>query len=155
VSANPPLLGIDVGSTTAKIAVMGSEGRPLLSEYRRHFAEQARCVGALLDLVADRFPAETFRVAVCGSGGRPIAADLGVDFVQEVVANSIAVKHLHPAARTAIELGGQDAKIIFFHFDPDTSIGNIENRLQMLIMNAREIEKLSVQGGGQDVSVSA
>jgi activator of 2-hydroxyglutaryl-CoA dehydratase len=54
---------------------------------------------------------------MCGSGARPIAEALGVDFVQEVVANSIAIKRLHPEARTAIELGGQDAKIIFFHYD--------------------------------------
>ena len=64
----------------------------------------------LLELVATRYPDAEFKVAVCGSGARPIADLLGLDFVQEVVANSIAIKHLHPEARTAIELGGQDAK---------------------------------------------
>ncbi|MBU1176045.1 MAG: activase [Alphaproteobacteria bacterium] len=112
------LVGIDVGSTTAKIAVLDAEKRLVLSDYRRHFGEQSRCTGDLIELVEARFPAARLRVAMCGSGGRLIADHLGVDFVQEVVANSIAVKNLHPQARTAIELGGQDAKIIFFHPDP-------------------------------------
>ena len=111
------LVGIDVGSTTAKIAVVDGDRELVFSEYRRHFGEQTRCVTDLLELVDKRFPDAVLRVAVCGSGGRQIADHLGVDFVQEVVANAIAVKHLHPNARTAIELGGQDAKIIFFHFD--------------------------------------
>jgi len=111
------LLGIDVGSTTAKIAVADGDKRLCFNEYRRHHAEQAACVRELLELVARKFPDAVFKVAVCGSGARPVADQLGVAFVQEVVANSIAIRHLHPAARTAIELGGQDAKVIFFHFD--------------------------------------
>lgn len=111
------LLGIDVGSTTAKIAVVDTNKKLLFSEYRRHLAEQSDCVRQLLKLVERRYPDVEFKVAMCGSGAKPIAEHLQVDFVQEVVANSIAVKHLHPDARTAIELGGQDAKIIFFHYD--------------------------------------
>ncbi len=111
------LLGLDVGSTTAKVCVLDLSGKALFSEYRRHFAEQAHCVRELLELVSERLPNAQFKVAVCGSGAKPVAEQLRVDFVQEVVANAIAVKHLHPQARTAIELGGQDAKIIFFHFD--------------------------------------
>ena len=114
------LVGIDVGSTTAKIAVLDSDRKPLLSEYRRHLGDQVGCVIGLLGLLDERFPGAPLRVAMCGSGGRQIADHLGVDFVQEVVANSIAIKHLHPSARTAIELGGQDAKIIFFHYDDVT-----------------------------------
>ena len=111
------LLGIDVGSTTAKVALVDAQKQLQFAEYRRHFAEQGKCVQDLLELVATRYPDAEFKVAVCGSGARPIADLLGLDFVQEVVANSIAIKHLHPEARTAIELGGQDAKVIFFHFD--------------------------------------
>jgi hypothetical protein len=59
------------------------------------------------------------RVAACGSGARPLADRLGIP-VQEVVANAIAVRALHPEACTAIELGGQDAKIVFFHRDEAT-----------------------------------
>jgi predicted CoA-substrate-specific enzyme activase len=111
------LLGIDVGSTTAKIAVVDANRKLVFSEYRRHKAEQSECVRQLLLLAQSHFPNTRFKVAMCGSGARPIAEHLDVDFVQEVVANSIAVKFLHPEARTAIELGGQDAKIIFFYFD--------------------------------------
>jgi len=111
------LLGIDVGSTTAKIAVLDANKRLLFSRYQRHLAEQVNCVGQLLELVEHCYPDAQFKVAMCGSGAKPIAEHLRVDFIQEVVANSIAVKHLHPQARTAIELGGQDAKIIFFHYD--------------------------------------
>ena len=124
------LLGIDVGSTTAKVAVVDGQKRLCFADYRRHFAEQGNCVRDLLALVAERFPDAHFRTAVCGSGARPIADALGVNFVQEVVANSIAIKHLHPEARTAIELGGQDAKVIFFHFD-ETSQQLIASDMRM------------------------
>jgi predicted CoA-substrate-specific enzyme activase len=124
------LLGIDVGSTTAKVALVDAEKQLVFAEYRRHFAEQGNCVRDLLELVADRYPDAQFKVAVCGSGARPIADLLGVDFVQEVVANSIAIKHLHPEARTAIELGGQDAKVVFFHFD-ETSRQLIASDMRM------------------------
>ncbi len=127
---NRYLLGIDVGSTTAKIALVGPDERLVFAEYRRHLAEQAACVGDLLELLEQRFPEARFKVAVCGSGARPVAEQLGVDFVQEVVANSIAIKHLHPEARTAIELGGQDAKVIFFHFD-ETSKQLIASDMRM------------------------
>ena len=91
---NRLLLGIDVGSTTAKIALVDGHERLILSEYRRHFAEQANCVRKLLEQVARQFPDTELKVAVCGSGARPIAAQLGVDFVQEVVANSIAIHQI-------------------------------------------------------------
>lgn len=64
-----------------------------------------------------RFPDARFRVGVCGSGGRPIATVLGAHYVQEVVANAAAIRALYPQVRTAVELGGQDAKVIFFHYD--------------------------------------
>lgn len=116
-------LGIDVGSTTVKIAVLdGDSGRLLHGAYRRHFAEQSETVARMLceipvDVLA---PDAKVRVAACGSGARPLADRLGIPFVQEVVANAIAVRALHPEARTAIELGGQDAKIVFFHRDDAT-----------------------------------
>lgn len=55
--------------------------------------------------------------AVCGSGGKPVADRIGVPYIQEVVANAAAIRALYPQTRTAIELGGQDAKVIFFHYD--------------------------------------
>ena len=111
-------LGIDVGSTTAKVVVLEKEtGNVLFSRYQRHHAEQIKTVRSLLQEVEAAFPGRTFRAAVCGSGGRPVAAATGAHYVQEVVANASAVRALYPQARTAIELGGQDAKIIFFYYD--------------------------------------
>ena len=66
---------------------------------------------------AAAFPERMFRIAVCGSGGKPVAEAMGVHYIQEVVANAAAVRALYPQTRTAIELGGQDAKIIFFYYD--------------------------------------
>ena len=121
-------LGIDIGSTTVKLAVVEPEsGKCEYSVYRRHNAKQAETVLSLLtefreyrncDREKDGNP--LFRVAVCGSGGKPIAEAMGLPFVQEVVANAAAVGSLYPAARTAIELGGQDAKVIFFRRDENT-----------------------------------
>ena len=114
-------LGIDVGSTTVKTVVMdGETGEVLLRRYRRHHAEQRKTVMALLGEVEREFPGGQFRAAVCGSGGKGLAEQMGAHYIQEVVANASAVRRLYPQARTAIELGGQDAKIIFFYLDPET-----------------------------------
>jgi predicted CoA-substrate-specific enzyme activase len=92
----------------------------LFSRYVRHNARQAETVHKLLQEVFSEFPDAEFRVAVCGSGGRIIADAIHVPYVQEVVANAIAVRTFYPHARVAIELGGQDAKIIFFYHDTVT-----------------------------------
>ena len=111
-------LGIDVGSTTVKTIVMKiPEQEVLFTRYERHHAEQGKTVQRLLREVAEAFPEETFRVAICGSGGKPVAERIGAYYIQEVVANAAAVRALYPQTRTAIELGGQDAKIIFFTYD--------------------------------------
>jgi predicted CoA-substrate-specific enzyme activase len=111
--------GLDFGSTTVKIAVVDADTHELLfSRYRRHHAELAKTAIELLHEAEQTFGGVTVRLAVCGSGGKPIAEALGVPYVQEVVANTVAVRMLYPRARTAIELGGQDAKVVFFAPDP-------------------------------------
>ena len=111
-------IGIDVGSTTVKVLVLDTErGEVLYNRYERHHAEQVATVRRLLGDVAGRFPGRRFRIALCGSGGRPVADRISAPYIQEVVANAGAVRSLYPAARTAVELGGQDAKIIFFYDD--------------------------------------
>ncbi len=119
VNSNSALrLGIDVGSTTVKVVVLDpASNEVLFSRYQRHHAEQAATARELLQEVLSTFPDTPFRAAVCGSGGKPIADCIGAHYIQEVVANSAAVRKLYPEARTAIELGGQDAKIIFFYYD--------------------------------------
>ncbi|TVQ98042.1 MAG: CoA activase [Spirochaetaceae bacterium] len=110
-------IGLDVGSTTVKIVVIEPWGRDIIySDYRRHNAEQSTAASALL-MDAHAQVGTDCALAVCGSGGSRIAETLEAFFVQEVVANSIAVSRFFPQTRVAIELGGQDAKVIFFRHD--------------------------------------
>lgn len=114
-------VGIDVGSTTTKYVVIDPASTAILdSSYERHHAHQAQSVAKALEAIAQRFPASRIRLAVCGSGGEAAAQALGAAFIQEVVANSLAVRALHPRARCAIELGGQDAKMVFFRENDST-----------------------------------
>ncbi len=114
-------VGIDVGSTTVKIVVVDPiKGKLLFSRYLRHNADQQGMVFSLLIEAHRAFPEDSFHVAVCGSGGQTIAEHLKAFFIQEVVANAIAVKRYYPETRVAIELGGQDAKVIFFRLEKET-----------------------------------
>ncbi|MGI6211833.1 MAG: acyl-CoA dehydratase activase [Anaerovoracaceae bacterium] len=114
-------VGIDVGSTTAKIIVIDQDtGNVLFRNYIRHNARQKAAVLTLLREAEERFDGERVRAAVCGSGGRGLALKMDVPYIQEVVANSAAVCELFPEVRTAVELGGQDAKVVFFHTDEKT-----------------------------------
>ncbi len=111
-------VGLDVGSTTVKVAIVDPATKKLLHvNYLRHNARQADVVRQLLCDAHERFPDTTFRVSICGSAGQHYAKILGAFFVQEVIANTIVVKEFYPQSRVAIELGGQDAKVIFFRFD--------------------------------------
>jgi predicted CoA-substrate-specific enzyme activase len=113
--------GIDVGSTTLKIAIVDPVGKELLhAVYRRHGARQAACARELLAEAHDLFPEAELNVAVCGSGGRIVAKAIEAHYIQEVVANSLAIREFFPETRVAIELGGQDAKVVFFHHDQHT-----------------------------------
>ena len=111
-------VGIDVGSTTVKAVVLDPKtNTPLYSEYKRHGARQAQSVAAALERIAKQFPQASLYCAITGSGAAPLAQVTGASYIQEVVANSIAIRKLYPATKTAIELGGQDAKMIFFAHD--------------------------------------
>lgn len=114
-------IGVDVGSTTVKIAVVDPATEKLLHfTYERHNAMQAKKVYEVLSTAHGMFPDKNFRVAFCGSGAQPFADATHAFFVQEVVANALAVRATHPEARVAIELGGQDAKVVFFEKDKGT-----------------------------------
>lgn len=114
------LVGIDVGSTTVKIVVLDPDTKEILhSKYERHNAEQGLSVRRLLKKAHDLFPNRDFRVALCGSAGQSYAKTMKTFYIQEVVANSLAIKEQYPDTRVAIELGGQDAKVIFFDFDTE------------------------------------
>ena len=114
-------LGIDVGSTTTKIAALGENaGELLYADYRRHHAEQRKSVIQALYDFDRQFPGAEVSLVLTGSGAKPAADAAGVPFIQEVVANSIALREYCGKVGTAIELGGQDAKMLFFRKDQST-----------------------------------
>ncbi|MCC8100801.1 MAG: acyl-CoA dehydratase activase [Clostridiales bacterium] len=124
--SQPLLVGVDVGSTTTKIVVTDPGTKQILySDYRRHNAAQVHSVCLALDAFKENFPDAVLRLALTGSGGGEVARRLGVPYIQEVVANSIALRSYYNEVGTAIELGGQDAKMIFFHRDAATGELNV------------------------------
>ena len=106
-------LGIDVGSTTLKCAVLDESGALLWSRYLRHYSRIAENLGRLLTELREQFPGESMELALSGSAGMGLAEELGLPFVQEVYAERIAVRKLMPGTDAVIELGGEDAKILF------------------------------------------
>lgn len=115
------LVGIDIGSTTTKIVATETENAEIVySDYQRHNAEQVKSVKDALKKFQGHFPESKIRLSLTGSGAKLLAEKLKIPFVQEVIANSIALKKYFSKVGTAIELGGQDAKIIFFHEDSQT-----------------------------------
>ena len=115
---DPVMIGIDVGSTTVKAAVVDPVTRKIIwSDYQRHQTKQAEKVAELLTQIGQDFPnlpPGAIRCFITGSGASPMVAPIGAKFVQEVNAVTLAVEELHPDVGSVIELGGQDAKIIIF-----------------------------------------
>ena len=115
------LLGIDVGSTTVKTAVV-SGGEIVYSKYQRHFSKVKETVIEQLKLIMDKYPGESFNLCITGSAGLGLAESAGLPFVQEVYAATVAVNNSYPDTDAVIELGGEDAKIIFL-------TGGVEQRM--------------------------
>lgn len=107
-------LGIDIGSTTVKIAIVNEENTILFSDYKRHFANIQETLKELLELAKAELGEITVYPVITGSGGLTLAGHMEVPFVQEVVAVSTALNDYAPQTDVAIELGGEDAKIIYF-----------------------------------------
>jgi activator of 2-hydroxyglutaryl-CoA dehydratase len=110
-------LGVDVGSTTVKVVVLDKSGNILWKKYKRHNARQPELVLEFITAVENEFPDSIFEVFITGSGGSAIAPHLNARYIQEVNAVTYAVEKLHPEAGSAIELGGQDAKVIIWKED--------------------------------------
>ena len=107
-------LGIDIGSTTVKIAVLNSSREVLFSDYERHFANIQETLSDLLGRALYALGPIRVSPVITGSGGLTLATHLEVPFVQEVIAVSSALQDYAPQTDVAIELGGEDAKIIYF-----------------------------------------
>ncbi len=108
-------LGIDIGSTTVKVALLGAEGKILFSDYERHFANIQSTLASLIEKAVNSLGKDiSVHPVITGSGGLSLGENLGVPFVQEVVAVATSLKDFAPQTDVAIELGGEDAKIIYF-----------------------------------------
>ena len=107
-------IGLDVGSTTVKIIVMDHDKRVLYKDYKRHFSDTKNTVCKVLEDLLLRYPLNCFTIALTGSGAMSAAKFLGVNFIQEVVSCKRAVEKYIPKTDVVIELGGEDAKIIYF-----------------------------------------
>ena len=116
-------LGIDIGSTTVKIALIDNDNNILFSDYERHFADISKTLEALLNKAMDKTGDKTIRPVITGSGGLTLANHLHSPFIQEVIAVSTSLETFAPKTDVAIELGGEDAKIIYFEN------GNVEQRM--------------------------
>ena len=115
-------LGVDVGSTTVKTVILDENKQMIYSKYERHFSKVKETVKSQLEIIAKEYPDAKFRLSITGSAGLGLATASELPFVQEVFGAFIAVKESYPDADVVIELGGEDAKIIFL-------TGGVEQRM--------------------------
>ena len=145
-------LGIDIGSTTAKLVLRDGD-RVLYEKYERHFSQVRQ---KTLDMLAEMkgvAPNEELLVAISGSAGLGLAQTASLAFVQEVFATGEAVKSIAPDTSAVIELGGEDAKIIFFDGGTDERMNGscaggtgafIDQMATLLNVTVDEMDKLSL-----------
>ena len=107
-------VGLDVGSTTVKIIVMNDKKETIYKDYQRHYSDTKNTVCNVLEKLNSDFPNSKFTLALTGSGALSVSKFLGVSFIQEVVSCKRAVEKYIPQTDVVIELGGEDAKIIYF-----------------------------------------
>lgn len=106
-------IGLDVGSTTAKLVVLNEQKEILYKSYQRHFSDIKKTTVSLLKKVSEKFPNANLKMIASGSSGLGLCEKTGISFIQEVVACTEAVKATEPNIDVIIELGGEDAKIIY------------------------------------------
>ena len=114
--------GIDIGSTTVKLVVLNEQNKILFGDYRRHHAHTQETLNSLLKSLRKKLGACALKAKITGSGSINLGHALDIGFVQEVVAVATALKEAAPQTDVAIELGGEDAKIIYF-------TGGLEERM--------------------------
>ncbi len=114
-------LGIDVGSTTVKTVILDGD-EIVYCKYERHYSKVRETVAQQLRIIRDKYKGDKFKVAITGSAGLGIAEASDLPFVQEVFAAFVAVNKSYPDTDVVVELGGEDAKIIFL-------TGGVEQRM--------------------------
>ena len=122
-------IGLDVGSTTIKSIVLDNAGSILYSAYERHFSQITAKTVETLKKIRDRFREEDeVSLVISGSAGMGMAESCSVDFVQEVYATKVAAMENAPDTDVIIELGGEDAKIIYLE-------GAMEARMNLSLIH--------------------
>ncbi|MDH6343710.1 putative CoA-substrate-specific enzyme activase [Parabacteroides sp. PFB2-12] len=145
-------VGIDVGSTTIKMIVLDPSDTIIYKTYRRHKANINRIFAEELHTIIHTFPAFSYRIQITGSAGLGIAERTGIPFVQEVVSSVEVVNRLYPETRTLIDLGGEDAKMVFFHAgkQPDIRMnGNCAGGTGAFIDQMADLMHISIEELGQ------
>jgi len=114
-------LGIDIGSTTVKFAILDKNLNVIEKNYIRSNGESSRTVYNILKEVFSKYSEESFySIGATGSGSRTIGDILGIPNINELVAQTEAIKHLYPDVRTVIEMGGQDSKFLILRRNKET-----------------------------------
>ncbi len=159
-------LGIDVGSTTVKTVIIDENKQIIYNRYERHFSKVLETVISQLEIIKEEFPNDSFKISITGSAGLGMANATKLPFTQEVFAAFVAVKESHNDADVVIELGGEDAKIIFltggveqrmngscaggtgaFIDQMATLLGITTNELDTLALNAKKIYPIASRCG--------
>jgi predicted CoA-substrate-specific enzyme activase len=151
-TGNTGRIGIDIGSTTLKIIILNSKNEIIHKTYRRHKANIHQTLTESLNTLVGQFPDERFTVCLTGSAGMGVAERAGIPFIQEVVASVEVVKKEYSGARTLIDLGGEDAKMVFFETgkQPDIRMnGNCAGGTGAFIDQMADLMHISVEELGK------
>ncbi len=147
-------LGIDVGSTTVKTVIIDADKKIIYSKYERHFSKVRETVEDQLKAIEKLYPDKEFHLSITGSAGLGLANAAELPFVQEVYGAFIAVKESYPDADAVIELGGEDAKIIFLTGGTEQRMNGscaggtgafIDQMASLLGISVDEMDRLSLE----------
>ena len=147
-------IGIDIGSTTVKVVVLDENNRLLFRSYERHFSKVRERTCETLRTIADQYSGQDVKMVITGSAGLGVSKASGIDFVQEVYATAAAVNTYVPGTDAVIELGGEDAKIIFFGGALEERMNGscaggtgafIDQMATLMNVTGDELDKLSLQ----------
>jgi activator of 2-hydroxyglutaryl-CoA dehydratase len=116
------LVGLDIGSTTVKIAVLDCLGNIIYKQYERHYSDITNTVTEIINNSSEYLKDSFMKINVTGSGAIDVSKYLDIPFVQEVAASTRAIEKFIPSTDVVIELGGEDAKITYLS-------GNLEQRM--------------------------
>lgn len=147
-------VGIDIGSTTVKVVVLDEQNQLLFRSYERHYSKTRERTCETLYSIQDMLKGKQIRLLITGSAGLGVSKASGIDFVQEVYATSAAVRALIPDTDAVIELGGEDAKIIFFGATLEERMNGscaggtgafIDQMATLLNVTVNELDQLALQ----------